>query len=128
MASHPRRTWDEVSGHLRRRGFPQTVRACRAQFPAVHPGFRFVILPCVNPSGYEGNTLETMHGVNLNRSFGRDSPHQEIRAIESWLEGSGHRFRVTFDLHEAPPDYEGEGFGKSDNPDGTYLYETVTDE
>lgn len=88
--------------------------------------FHVVALPCVNPSGYEANTLETMNGVNLNRSFAINSPAPEIRAIESWLERTQRRYRVTLDLHEAPPYYRGEGFEPKDNPTGTYIYETVT--
>lgn len=87
----------------------------------------FFVLPCVNPSGYELATLESLSGANLNRSFGIGSTEPEIVAIEKWLSRERIQFRVTMDLHEAPPYYEGEGFEQSDNPKECYLYETVTD-
>jgi murein peptide amidase A len=96
--------------------------------PALSDQLRLIVLPCVNPSGYEANTLETMSGINLNRSFGINSSEPEIHAIESWLAESRLTFRITLDLHEAPPYYRGEGFARKDNPTGTYLYETVSDD
>ncbi len=88
--------------------------------------FAFFVLPCVNPSGYEANTLESVSGANLNRLFQRDSQQPEVRMIERWLASAGRSFRATFDLHEVPPYYRGEGFGEKDNPDGCYLYETAS--
>lgn len=95
--------------------------------PGLSRHYRFIVLPCVNPSGYEADTLESMSGANLNRCFGCGSAEPEVRIIETWLAEIGVRFRVTFDLHEAPPSYVGEGFVESDNPTGTWLYETVID-
>jgi hypothetical protein len=89
--------------------------------------FQIVVLPCVNPSGFELDTLETAAGANLNRLFGTESKEPEVAAVESWLEQSGRRFLATFDLHEIAPDYRGEGFVESDNPRACYLYETQTD-
>jgi hypothetical protein len=94
--------------------------------PMFADDFRFVVLPCVNPSGYEANTLETMSGLNLNRSFKPDTTAHEARALEAWLSGVRDTFCVTFDLHEVQPYYQGEGFVECDNPEGTYLYETVS--
>lgn len=90
--------------------------------------FFFVIFPCVNPGGYESDSLGTMSGVNLNRSFGIRSPPSEARVIEEWLKKFGAEYCMTFDLHEVVPDYSGEGFSSSDNPRAAYLYETVSDE
>lgn len=100
----------------------------RDVMPAYGDDFQFVVLPCVNPSGYEANTLETISGVNLNRSFRSGTTAAEVRAIEAWLAQARPSFRVTFDLHEIPPHYRDEGFVESDNPDATYLYETVSDQ
>jgi hypothetical protein len=88
---------------------------------------QFAVFPCVNPSGFDADTLETASGANLNRLFGVNSSQPEIRAIEGWLRAQGQRFPMTFDLHEVPPDYVGEGFVRKDNPRAAYLYETVTD-
>ncbi len=87
--------------------------------------FNICVIPCVNPSGFETASLESLAGVNLNRQFGCASTETEVSAIESWLAREDPRFRVTFDLHEVSPDYSGEGFTRSDNPRGCYLYETV---
>jgi hypothetical protein len=88
---------------------------------------QFVLFPCVNPSGFDADTLETASGANLNRLFGINSAQPEVRAIEAWLRLHGRRFLMTFDLHEVRPDYVGEGFVQKDNPRAAYLYETVTD-
>ncbi len=96
--------------------------------PTFSDCFQFYVLPCVNPSGFEANTLATMTGVNINRSFTSRSTVLEVRAIKQWLRASGRQFRATFDLHEAPPYYQGEGFTEQDNPSGTYLYEMAPDD
>lgn len=89
---------------------------------------QFVVLPCVNPSGFDAETLETASGANLNRLFGINSAQPEIRAVEDWLRAQAQQFVMTFDLHEVCPDYVGEGFVPKDNPRAAYLYETVTDD
>jgi hypothetical protein len=88
---------------------------------------QFAVFPCVNPSGFDADTLETASGANLNRLFGLNSSQPEVRAIEDWLRAQAQRFRMTFDLHEVSPDYVGEGFVQKDNPRAAYLYETVND-
>ena len=85
-----------------------------------------VVLPCVNPSGFELGTLESASGININRSFGTASDVPEVLAIEQWLESDKPSFRATFDLHEVAPQYIGEGWSEKDNPTGTYLYETIS--
>ncbi len=89
--------------------------------------FQFVVFPCVNPSGFDADTLETGSGANLNRLFGISSPQPEVRAVEDWLDRRRVRFYLAFDLHEVRPDYVGEGYTEKDNPHAAYLYETVTD-
>ena len=89
--------------------------------------FQFIVFPCINPSGFEADTLETASGANLNRLFGISSSQPEVRAMEDWLGRHAIRFQLTFDLHEVRPDYVGEGYTEKDNPHAAYLYETVTD-
>jgi Succinylglutamate desuccinylase / Aspartoacylase family len=89
---------------------------------------QFLVFPCVNPSGFDADTLETASGANLNRLFGTNSAQPEIRAIEDWLRMQAQHFVMTFDLHEVRPDYFGEGFVPRDNPRAAYLYETVIDD
>jgi Succinylglutamate desuccinylase / Aspartoacylase family len=89
---------------------------------------QFVFFPCVNPSGFDADTLETESGANLNRLFGIKSTQPEVRAIEDWLHIHARRFLMTFDLHEVRRDYVGEGFLEKDNPRAAYMYETVSDD
>lgn len=93
--------------------------------PQYRTYFNFLVIPCVNPSGYEMDTLRSLSGANLNRLFDTKSSEPEIRAVEGWLIEERSRFLVTFDLHETVPEYQGEGFTEQDNPHGCYLYETV---
>lgn len=89
--------------------------------------YQFVIFPCMNPFGFEANTLETESGHNLNRQFGIESSIPEARTVESYLRYLKKEYVMTFDLHEIEPSYEGEGFTPADNPTDCYLYETITD-
>lgn len=110
---------------------PAGVHAALEFLADVQPEFddelQFVVFPCVNPSGFDADTLETASGANLNRLFGINSAQPEIRAIENWLRVQAQHFVMTFDLHEVRPDYVGEGFVQKDNPRAAYLYETVND-
>lgn len=107
-------------------GVYAAIKLLQLVVPQHRHRFNFVVLPCVNPTGFDNHTLETADGANLNRIFGTGSLQPEVRTIEQWLADTILRFCVTFDLHETRPDYEGEGFQKSDNPLGCYLYETAT--
>src|SRR3984885_1186380 len=95
--------------------------------PKFRSDFNFLVLPCVNPSGYEMDTLQSLSGANLNRVFDRNSRQPEIGAIEDWLKENNVRFLVTFDLHETVPEYRGETFTEKDNPHSCYFYETILD-
>jgi len=77
--------------------------------PSTYPGFEFVVVPCVNPTGYVRNTRENSKGVDINRSFEADD-EEEVRIIKELLEGE--RFDCHVDFHE---DWEASGF---------YMYET----
>lgn len=112
---------DEVAGVFAALEFLETLA------PPLTPWFQIAVLPCMNPSGFELETLETADGANLNRLFGTETRQPEIVAVDSWLRRLNHRFAVTFDLHEVYPDYRGEGFVESDNPRACYLYETQED-
>lgn len=110
---------------------PAGVAACVELLETLLPSwshrYRFVVLPCINPSGFELDQLPTANGANLNRLFGIGSSQPEVRMIEDWLAEFDRQFLATFDLHEVVPDYRGEGFVESDNPRGCYLYETQKD-
>jgi hypothetical protein len=96
---------------------------------------QFVIYPCVNPSGFEANTLKTMPATtvglrrrkNLNRLFGTAKPPREIQLIQNDLAQLNIQFRFAMDMHEAPPYYVGEGYTRKDNPHACWIYETQRD-
>lgn len=113
---------DEIAGVY------AAIRFLASRATAWTDRYQFAVLPCVNPTGFELNTLEAADGTNLNRVWGINSSQPEVAAIERWLKRFKQKFLVTFDLHEVAPDYRGEGFVESDNPRGCYLYETVTDQ
>ncbi len=76
--------------------------------PPAYPGFEFVVVPCVNPTGYVRDTRENGRGVDINRSFEADD-EDEVGIIKKLL--NGERFDCHVDFHE---DWEANGF---------YLYE-----
>jgi protein MpaA len=63
------------------------------------------ICPCLNPSGFPGNTRENAAGVDLNRDY-KLVHTPEIRAHVAWLETLPD-FDFTIQLHE---DWEAKGF------------------
>ncbi|PIP65297.1 hypothetical protein COU77_02715 [Candidatus Peregrinibacteria bacterium CG10_big_fil_rev_8_21_14_0_10_49_16] len=85
------------------------------------------VFPCVNPSGFELDTRFAANGVDLNRSFNKETEQQEVQAIEQWLRATGVRFAFTMDCHEVPADASGEGFTEKDNPHACFLFETMAD-
>ena len=79
----------------------------------------FIILPCINPYGYEFNTRENHDNTDLNRMFKVDSPPVEVRLTQSIFKPS--YFNLTLELHE---DCDSDGyylFQKSNKPFGIEL-------
>jgi len=92
----------------------------------------FAVFPCVNPSGFEADTRETMAGVDCNRAFGTCSRSEEVRAVEQWLDFSVPRLippqlLLAMDLHEDGPDAPCDASAGAESPLGCYLYETMCD-
>ncbi len=77
--------------------------------PPTYPSFEFVVVPCVNPTGYVRSTRENNRGIDINRSFEADD-EEEVLIIKKLLKGE--RFDCHVDFHE---DWEATGF---------YMYET----
>jgi murein peptide amidase A len=67
------------------------------------------ICPCLNPAGFQLNTRENAHGIDLNRDY-RHLLAEEVRAHVAWL-NAVPEFDLALVLHE---DWEADGF---------YLYE-----
>ena len=70
--------------------------------------FAFLIIPCVNPSGYEAGTRLNGAGQDINRSMPDDDVIESV-TLRRMLQD--RRFDIFFDLHE---DYEATGY---------YMYE-----
>jgi murein peptide amidase A len=85
--------------------------------------YNFVVLPCINPSGFEAGTSDPASGPNINRSFGLANGAAEAREVERFLRELDRRFLFTMDLHEIDPNWAKEGFRPQDNPHACYLYE-----
>ncbi len=73
------------------------------------PDFSFLVLPCINPYGYEHNQRVNGSGIDLNRQFRTGEPPAEVRAVRRATDG--RRFQLAMEFHE-----------DIDSP-GVYLYE-----
>lgn len=80
-----------------------------ADNPLLLEHFSFDIFPCDNPYGWERNTRENSHGLDLNRQFKVREPAPEIDLIMKGLHGGC--FDLVYEMHE-----------DCDSP-GFYLYE-----
>jgi len=60
--------------------------------------FRYRILPCTNPSGFDAKTRNNAEGVDVNRSFGGSGGTSESRAALAFQRGQN--FVLSIDLHE----------------------------
>jgi protein MpaA len=85
--------------------------------------FSFVIVPCINPAGFEKGTRVKPNGIDLNREFKKAKPEQEVRLFKDILKQEGRKYCVAIDMHEDDPRGKVDGFPKRTNPNGFYLYE-----
>lgn len=106
-------------------GVHAAVQFLRERADAYTDRFSFLILPCVNPSGFDANSSENGAGVNVNRSFGADLGSVEAKLVDELLRKLRLRYRFTMDLHEIDPSWSDEGFRPEENPRSCYLYETA---
>ena len=70
--------------------------------------WEIILLPCLNPYGYERGMRENHEGIDLNRSFRNESPPQEVVFAQSIFD---KEFDLTIELHE------------DDESKGYYLYQ-----
>lgn len=59
--------------------------------------WKFVLLPCLNPWGYEQDIRENPDGKDLNREFNAPHPPAEIRFVHAKLQ---QPFDLVIDLHD----------------------------
>ena len=79
----------------------------------------FIILPCINPYGFEHNTRGNHDNKDLNRLFKLDSPPLEVKLTQSVIESS--YFNLTLELHEDSDSHGYYLFQKSNKPFGIEL-------
>ena len=84
---------DEPEGTL---GLVRFITALERN-PQPAQGYALFIYPVCNPTGFEDNTRHSRSGVDLNREFWIESPHAEVRALETeiWT----HAFHGIITLH-----------------------------
>ncbi|MDA0747752.1 MAG: M14 family metallocarboxypeptidase, partial [bacterium] len=93
---------------------PEAVQAfLRRDLGPLLEHFSFLILPCINPTGYAANRRETTAGIDLNRQFEKEAS-PEVQFVKQAL--NERRFAFVADFHE---DWEATGF---------YMYEGRRDE
>lgn len=92
--------------------------------------FSFVAYPCVNPSGYDADTVNNADGYNLNRRCKRRTETQENRLILQSLERRGLEYLFSMDHHETSEEDTDprENYGEGAYPSDYYLYESCWDE
>ena len=85
--------------------------------------FNFIIVPLVNPFGFEHGTRTNEHGLDLNRNFKVENPEEEVRMLKALIENEGKSFLAVLDLHEDPTDEAAVGFEDEKSPTAMYMYE-----
>ncbi|MFH1064150.1 MAG: M14 family metallocarboxypeptidase [Candidatus Woesearchaeota archaeon] len=83
--------------------------------------YDFLVLPCLNPWGFEHDDRRNMYGVDINRSFVKNTSAIAILLKEYISRGKEYLFAMN--LHEDDTYVEVGGFPKEDNPRGFYVYE-----
>ncbi|PIT88241.1 MAG: hypothetical protein COU29_03165 [Candidatus Magasanikbacteria bacterium CG10_big_fil_rev_8_21_14_0_10_36_32] len=91
------------------------------------PYFNFVICPCLNPGGFEDNTMDNPQGINLNRNFLAANPAQEVELIKKFLMEHIRQYLFAIDMHEDDSYRPVDGFTVADSPREFYLYEVTPD-
>lgn len=60
--------------------------------------YSYRLWPCMNPTGFERGTRESIDGVDINRTFGKGGGSPEARAIVT--SNRDRKFVLSIDLHE----------------------------
>lgn len=81
--------------------------------PALLDSFEFLLIPCINPFGYEYHTRQNRSRIDLNRQYVRKRPPSEVRFVKRAIEGKS--FDLDIEFHE---DIDTPGF---------YMYEITQD-
>jgi hypothetical protein len=85
-------------------GVEAVLRFLERDISSLYKDTSFLVLPCLNPTGYTAGTRENDGGVDLNRAYDDDDV-VEVTLVKSLLKGEV--FDIGIDCHE---DYDGKGF------------------
>lgn len=80
----------------------------------------FIIIPCVNPDGYESGLRENAKNIDLNRDFSDDPKSIEVKLIKDYLKSSNVKFTRSVDFHESGRE---ELVDEECAPDNFYMWE-----
>jgi len=115
---------NEVSGiHYLSKNFEKIIHR--------YTDFNFIIIPCVNKTGYLNKTRFTLEGeneVDINRNVSLESPFKEGRNLAQFIKDLNIEFIFNIDLHETVKK-SGSSARTADSilPDGFYYYEYSLD-
>jgi hypothetical protein len=60
--------------------------------------FAYRIWPCINPTGFDAGTRESVDGTDINRTFARGGSSPESKAVV--MANRDYKFELSIDLHE----------------------------
>lgn len=127
ITNNPKNPWAFISAGVHGdepAGVQAVLRLLQESYQ--HTRWNFVIIPCVNPIGYERNIREGSEFQDINRNF-HDSEDwsPENKAVLKYLSQGPYNYKFTMDLHETrkqekplheyPPNAR--------HPDGFYMWE-----
>ena len=72
---------------------------------ALDTRLRYRLWPCLNPTGFDARTRQSVDGIDINRTFGEAGGSPEARTVLA--ENRGQTFILSLDLHE---DCDASGF------------------
>lgn len=82
--------------------------------------YNFIILPCINPDGFERNTRFNKKSIDLNRDFKKESESVEAKNVMKYIDSLKIKFDYSIDLHESG---ETEVIGNDPAPTNFYMWE-----
>lgn len=74
----------------------------------VDPRYAYRLWPCLNPTGYDAGTRESIDGIDIRRTFGRGGSSPEAKAVI--MANRDLKFVLAIDIHE---NCEGETCGEA---------------
>src|SRR3989338_194375 len=85
--------------------------------------FNFVIVPCINPIGYEMDRRTNGAFIDINRDFRNAPVAMEVLYLKRFLKKCKRNYVFAMDMHENDVNELTEGYRLRENPREFYLYE-----